>query len=332
MNALPYAAAAPAAINFTPTSDAPEVSVLVLVDERPADLVELYKELAAGVRAVCDGYEVVFVVEPAFADVASALRELAARREPVRVVTVGQALGEGSLLRVGAQHCRGSIIVTVPAARRVETAVIAKLIDAVENGVDLAVARRWPRHDSWIVRAQTRLFNSVVARVVGNGTKTISDLACGVRAMRRDLLDRILLYGDLALFLPLLAARDGYSVMEIPAPQHTANQQARLRSPALYLRRVFDLLGLFFFLRFTEKPLRFFGLMGSAIAVPGAVILATVVVQRLAGQGIADRPLLLVGVLFLVLGIQSIALGLLGEIIVHLHAGQRPAYRLRGES
>jgi hypothetical protein len=95
---------------------------------------------------------------------------------------------------------------------------------------------------------------------------------------------------------------------------------------------VFDLFGLFFLVRFTEKPLRFFGLVGSGVALPGATILGVVLAQRLAGQGIADRPLLLLGVLLLVLGVQAIALGLIGEIIVHVNAPQRPTYRIAASS
>jgi hypothetical protein len=94
------------------------------------------------------------------------------------------------------------------------------------------------------------------------------------------------------------------------------------------LRRIIDLLGLFFLLRFTEKPLRFFGLLGSLLATVGGGVLAVLLYQRLHGQGIADRPLLLLGVLLLVLGIQAVALGLVGEIIVHLHASGRRGYRL----
>ena len=106
----------------------------------------------------------------------------------------------------------------------------------------------------------------------------------------------------------------------------------RLYSPGIYLRRLLDVLGLFFLLRFTEKPLRFFGLLGSALSVAGGAILLVVLVQRLGGQSLADRPLLLLGVLLAVLGVQAIALGLIGEIIVHLHATRRPSYRVSRRS
>jgi dolichol-phosphate mannosyltransferase len=98
--------------------------------------------------------------------------------------------------------------------------------------------------------------------------------------------------------------------------------------PVLYLRTVVDLLGIFFLTRFTERPLRFFGLFGLLLALPGAVILGVLLLQRLEGVGIANRPALLLGTLLLALGVQAIALGLVAEIIVHLSAPTRRGYRL----
>jgi hypothetical protein len=103
----------------------------------------------------------------------------------------------------------------------------------------------------------------------------------------------------------------------------------RVYSPGVYLRRLIDVVGLLFLLKFTDKPLRFFGLIGSLLSGLGAILLAVLFFQRLAGESLANRPLLLLAVLFMVLGIQSVALGLIGEMIVHLTASQRRRYRLR---
>ncbi len=332
MSGTPFEAVAPEVITFSRETDAVEVSVLVPVTYRAEPLAELYGEIVAGLRGACDGFEFVFVVEPPFLELTTPLARLAAQGGPIRMLTVGQELGETALLRAGVPHCRGSIVLTVPSYRRVESAGLSMLIDAVRAGADLAVARRWPRRDSWLSRTHTQVFHALAAWVVGRTTQRINDVACGVRALRPALLEQIPLYGDFALFLPFLALHHGYSVKEVPVPQHGADRQTKRHPPGLYLRRAFDLLGLFFLLRFTEKPLRFFGSVGTAFVVPGAIILAVLLVQRLGGTGIANRPLLLLGVLLVVLGIQAIALGLIGEIIVHLHAGQRPTYRLRHET
>ena len=110
--------------------------------------------------------------------------------------------------------------------------------------------------------------------------------------MRREVLQQVALYGDFFRFFPLLALRDGYVVVEVPVPQHQRDRTRRVYGPGTYLRRFIDIVGLVFLLRFTEKPLRFFGLIGSLSAIAGVVVLAVVTVQRFGGRGIADRPIL----------------------------------------
>lgn len=302
-----------------------DVSVIVPVGERPAPLDGLYREYAAALRQTGRTFEFIFAVEPWRRDLLPALSPLRERGEPVRTLVVGQAVGETALLRIAASEARAPIVVTLPAYRRVDASALPALIRTVEAGADVAIAYRWPRRDAWINRCQSRLLHGAVHRFIG---ERIRDIACGVRAMRRDVLQRLPLYGDFSRFLPLLARREGFRVEEVPATQHDADTRTRIYRPRLYLQRMLDLLNLFFLLRFTEKPLRFFGLVGSLLALTGTLVLGLLFIQRLGGEGIADRPMLLFGALLLVLGAQAIALGLVGEIIVHLHAPDRRPYRI----
>jgi hypothetical protein len=303
-----------------------DVSVIVPITERPEDLVELYHEYSPPLIESKRTFEFVFAAEPWCGPLVEPLRELAAQGQPIRVLQVGQTMGEAALLRLAAAHCHAPVIVTLPAYRRVQASALGDLIQSLADGEDdVVTARRWPRRDSWLNRLQGRAFHLVLG---GLTSTRLHDVACGVRAMRREVLLNLPLYGDFFRFLPLLAAREGYSVTELPVPQHERDKSTRVYGPGVYLRRVIDLLGLFFLLRFTEKPLRFFGLIGSVLATVGGGVLAVLLYQRLNGQGIADRPLLLLGVLLVVLGIQAVALGLVGEIIVHLHASGRRSYQL----
>lgn len=317
------------AVEIDELAEAVAISVIVPVTERPEPLVELYHEYAAPLRELGRPFEFVFAVEPWAYDMSLPLLDLARAGEPIRVLEVGQTTGETTLLRLAVLDSRGSIIVTLPAYRRVEASAIPELIARVEHGADVAVARRWPRRDSWINRLQTRAVHMFIGRLVG---RRLNDVACGVRAIRRDVLDRLPLYGDFFRFLPLFALREGYSVEEVPSPQHERDVSVRIYQPGVYLRRLLDLLGLLFLLRFTDKPLRFFGLVGSGLSLAGAAVLLVLFIQRLAGQGIADRPILLLGALLVVVGFQAIALGLIGEIIVYLHAPSRRPYRLARRS
>jgi hypothetical protein len=147
--------------------------------------------------------------------------------------------------------------------------------------------------------------------------------------MRRPVAEALPLYGDLHRFIPALALREGYRVDEVAVPQHPRDARVRVYWPGVYLRRLLDIAAFFFLAKFTEKPLRFFGLVGLTFLGAGAVISLVLLIQRVEGQGIANRPALLLAVLLVALGVQLIGLGLVGEIIVHLRAPHRRGYRVR---
>jgi hypothetical protein len=305
------------------------VSVIVPVSERPEPLDELYREFAPALRQRGLPFEFIFIAEPGSRHLLGAVAVLIADGEPVRLLTVGQSVGETMLIRLAVAEARGDIILTLPAYRRVEAPALPALVEHIQLGADLALARRWPRRDPWINRFQNRVLHSIIGGLAGG---KVHDVACGVRAFRRSVLAELPLYGDFGRFLPILALREGFRVDELPFPQHPRESRLRLYAPGVYLRRLIDLLGLFFLARFTDKPLRFFGLIGAALALVGSLVLGIIAIQRFQGQAAADRPLLLLGVLLLVLGVQAIALGLIGEIIVHLHASKRRTYRVRSSS
>ena len=309
----------------TAAVDAADVSVIVPVDERPEPLWGLYAEYSEPLQELDRSVEFVFVCQPWCGRLIEPLADLVRSGEPIRVVKAAHPLGEADLLKLGARRAGGEIVVTLPAYRRVHAACLPGLVEQVDSGADIVVARRWPRRDSWINRVQNRLFHGLLRTLT---RADVHDVACGVYAMRRELLSDIALYGDFSRFLPLLAWREGYRVEEQAVPQHERDARPRIYSVGVYIRRLLDILGIYFLMRFTDKPLRFFGLIGGGTTLAGAGVLSVLFVQRMGGQGIADRPMLLLGVLLLVLGIQAIALGLIGEIIVHHHAPSLRTYRI----
>jgi hypothetical protein len=304
------------------------VSVIVPVTERPDDLAYLYRTYSAEFVAAGRPYEFVFAVEPWARSLAASLDPLVKSGEPIKIVELGQTVGESALLEASASVCAHPLLVTLPAYLRVLPGALEELVSRVEGGVDMASAVRISLGGSAVNRLQNRLLHGLLRRMGGGDFR---DVASGVRAMRRETLEGLPVYGDLFRFLPVLARREGFTVLEHEVAQHPEDRRARVYAPGVYLRRLIDLLGLFFIIRFTHKPLRFFGLVGSFFAVGGGAILALLLVQRMNGRGIADRPLLLLGTLLLVLGVQAIAMGLIGEIIVHLNASHRRTYRLREE-
>jgi hypothetical protein len=254
------------------------------------------------------------------------MRQLMEQGEPIQLLEAAQNVGETALLRSALAHCAGSIIVTLPPYRRVEPSALPQLVRRLQQGdAHLVTACRSADGDPWVNRFQRRVVHGLVRTVVGGD---FHDLGSGVRVMRAEMLRELPLYGEFTRFLPLLAQREGFVAEELVVPQHASGRKARVYSPGTYFRRMIDLVGVFFLIRFREKPLRFFGLVGGTLGAAGGMLLTVLVAQRLLGRGLADRPLLLLAVLLLVIGMQAIALGLVGEIMVHTSARRNTSYRV----
>jgi len=301
------------------------VSVIVPVVERADDLLTLYRSFAEELDRRGEEHEFLFVFDGGFTPPPE-LVALSRERESVRLLSFARTFGETAALRLGIERSRGDVILTLPAYFQVQAGGVGELLDALQAGADMVVASRSPRVDSWLNRAQSRVFHRLIA---GLTDRKFHDIACGVRLIRRPVAEALPLYGDLHRFLPALALREGYRVTEVPVPQHPGDARTRVYRPGVYLRRLLDIAAFFFLAKFTEKPLRFFGLVGSVFFALGAVTSLVLLVERLAGQRIADRPLLLLAVLLIALGVQLMGLGLVGEIIVHLRSPHRRAYRVR---
>ncbi len=308
-----------------PDPGARRLSVVVPVAERPSPLDGIYKEFSRPLREAGFAAEFIFITTPANASLLSTLDKLIDQGEPIETGIANASVGETGLLSAGVAMAAHDLLLTLPAYPRIEADELPRVVLPVVQGAHMCVARRWPRKDSWLNRVQNQVFHAMVSSL---GGRRVRDVACGVRAMRRDVFEALPLYGDFHRFLPLVALRDGYQVVEVDTAQHAEDRQPRIYSPGVYLRRVLDILGLFFLIRFTEKPLRFFGLVGATTTLAGGLIMLSLLIDRIQGQAIADRPLMLLGTLLVVLGVQSIALGLIGEIIVHVNAPRQKGYRL----
>lgn len=301
------------------------ISVVVPVVERAENLLAVYQAFARELDARRQEHEFLFVFDGRLTP-SPELLALARANDGVRILRFARQFGETAALQLGIEKSRGDLIITLPAYFQVQPEGIHLLLDAVSAGADMVVANRSPRLDSWLNRMQSRAFQSIVG---GVSEQRFHDMACGVRVMRRSVAEALPLYGDLHRFIPALALREGFRVDEVAVPQHPGDARMRVYGPGIYLRRLLDIAAFFFLAKFTEKPLRFFGLVGSVFITGGTVLSLVLLIQRVDGQGIANRPALLLAVLFLALGVQLIGLGLVGEIIVHLRAPHRRAYRVR---
>jgi len=302
------------------------ITVLMPVNRDAQCVAEIAAELDEQMKQSSTEYELLCL---ATCSEASVLEQLDAAHsqlgDRMRTLQFSGVTDEGAVLSAGADQAQGDVIVTLPARFEVALEELPKLLSAVANGADVAIASRRPRKPGVGARLQSRLFNWLLSIAAG---ARFQDLASGTRAMRAEVLGEVPLYGDFHRYLPILAQRLGFDVREIPSAQHDGASPPLIHQPLVYLWRAIDVLNVFFISRFTRHPLRLFGGVGAVFAALGGAALAALAIQRLGGAALADRPILIVPVLLVGLGVQSFAIGLLGELILFFQARRVRDYRI----
>jgi glycosyltransferase involved in cell wall biosynthesis len=270
-----------------------------------------YLEALVGLPCQC---ELVLVDNSAPEEAVAALMPILQRNTlPATIVHLHREFDEASATSAGLRAARGDVIALMPSYLQSDPEALGRMLEKIDNGYDYVGSWRCPRVDSRFARTNSLLFNRITSSVSGI---RLHDVNSGLRVMRRCVAEGVPLHGDLYRFLPVLASMKGYRVTETKT-RHLEERVAKGDyGLGAYFRRVLDLLALVFLIKFTQKPFRFFGLIGSAVFFLGSGVLAVLGIQRLLGTPLSDRPLLILGVLLIVLGVQLFSLGLLGELIV----------------
>ncbi|MBI1745117.1 MAG: glycosyltransferase [Acidobacteria bacterium] len=303
-----------------------KLSVVVPVVDRHDDLEDIFQYFAAELDKIDPAYEFIFVLDGSPDSDFEVIRKLKDRYPKIKIIRFARSFGESMALSVGFERSQGQWILTIPPYFQIEPDGIAKIIEGLEEGYDLVAACRGPRLDSVLNRIQTAGFHWLVSRMIGIH---FHDFGCGVRAMSRRVVHDLHLYGDLFRFVPLLAHNLGFKVKEVWIPQSKKDSRLKVYGLGVYLRRLLDIFTLFFLVKFTRKPLRFFGLIGALLTTIGAGICGYMLFERWWGPTqISNRPLLLLGSLLIAIGVQAFSIGLLGEIIIFTHAGDEKEYKV----
>lgn len=301
------------------------LSVIIPVAERFDDLDMLVKDYSDALNTLGLEYEIIFVIDSVFDNAFEKAKLLSQDYANFKILKLGGRFGEAMALTVGFEHSSGNLILTLPAYYQVDQTQLKKMFDALD-GNDMVIAKRWPRKDSKLNQFLTRAFHKLLKLM---SKSVFEDLGCGVRLFKREVLEEITLYGDQHRFLPVLAAGRGFKIIEQAIPQSDKEKTFRIYSAGVYVRRLLDILTVFFLVKFTKKPLRFFGLVGVVTSVAGVLIALYPVIERLFfGVALSDRPIFFIGSLMLVLGFQILALGLIGELIIFTHAKQMKEYTI----
>jgi hypothetical protein len=296
--------------------------VLVIpVTREPADIADALSRYRVSLAALGRPVRFVVVLDGPQPRACEALRELRRRGEPLEILTLPQAAGEAAALSAGLAAAGEATVLTLPAEPAVDPAELPRLVDALERH-DMVVARRGEGASAlragkldWLLR---RLFGS-----------PFRDVRSPVRAMRPIVAAELHPYGNQHRFLPLIAQAQGFSVGEIAIPPAVPPPSSRRRPLGAEWSVLLDVLTIYFLLRFLKKPFRFFGGFGFAVLMLGGLATLWLVADRLFwGVPLADRPLLILSTLMVVLGLQIISVGLIGEIITFTYAKDLKDYKV----
>jgi len=292
------------------------ISVVVPVRDEEPSVEPLYRQLANALDPLGD-WEVVYVDDGSLDHTFAELVTLHASNENVRAIRLRKQLGKAAALDAGLAEASGEVIVTIDGDLQDDPEEIPRLLAKLDEGFDLVSGWKTTRQDPVTRRVPSRLFNAVAGWLSGTH---LHDMNCGLKAFRAEVAQELTLYGELHRFIPLLAADRGFRVAEVPV-HHRPREHGRSRyGLERYLRGFLDLLTVVFMSRYRHRPLHLFGGVGLALSFIGFVVLSYLTVLKLAGHAIGGRPLLILGVLLMVVGIQLLSLGLISELITSHNA------------
>ena len=303
------------------------ISVVIPVYNEEESVRELHRELVSVLDGLGAPSEIIFVDDGSTGGTLAALKALS----PARVIAFARNFGKSQALMAGFRAASGEHVFTMDGDLQDDPHEMSNFLKAhAETGADLIVGWKQRRQDGAVKNLVSRFANSITRLLTGT---SVHDMNCGFKLYQREAAAALDLSGDLHRYIPALLSMRGFRVIELPI-----SHRRRRFGVSKYgnLRRLpksfFDLVTLVLLQRFTDRPMHMFGIIGSALSLIGVMMLAYLSYLKLVlGETIGNRPLLLLGVLLVVIGIQLFSSGFLGELIIRQRSG-RDAYTIREEA
>lgn len=304
----------------------PDVSIVVLLEEDAPDFHAYIGTLQRLFRRRGLAFEIVIIANGLEGFLKSELARHPNDWSHIKAFAFPSRVAQAVCVRAALKETRAEVMVMCGSYQQITEAAFETLLDAFDAQTDLVSPWRQGRVDPSFNQLQSRLFNAIVNTVTGT---RLHDLSCITRVLRREILEQIRIYGNMYRFLPILAQRKGFRVKEVPCEHFQERGRTGFYRMSEYLERLVDIGNLYFNTRFSRKPLRFFSTLGAFFLVTGLLIgLWTVALKIFAGEPLGNSPELLTAVVFMVVGVQTAGLGLLGEIIAFTHGRQRKEYTI----
>lgn len=307
-----------------------DVSIVIpFLNEEP-NLKPLCEELKAALDGMAKSYEVLFIDDGSTDAGVQVLEDFRNEMPQIKVVSFRRNFGQTAAMVAGLDYAEGDIVVTLDADRQNDPADIPKLIEKIEEGYDMVCGWRFDRQDTYLSR---KLPSMMANRLISKITDvSLHDYGCTLKAMKKELAKRVTLYGEMHRFIPAVASGVGAKIAEVKV-----NHRARTAGESKYgisrtFRVILDLITVKFLLRFHARPLHFFGMPGLALGGIGGLMLTYLTIARLFfGVPLSDRPILIFAFMLIVIGLQFILFGLIGEMQTRTYyeSQNKPIYHVR---
>jgi len=290
-----------------------EISVVVPLLNEKLSLRELHDRLAAVLREITSRHEIIFVDDGSDDGSLQVLREISARDRTSRYIRFRRNFGKSAALAAGFRAARYDIIATMDADLQDVPEQMSAMIDRLDEGYDLVSGWRHQRRDKLTRKLGSRLYNRVTSLLTG---VRLHDINCGFKIYRKEVLDEVLVYGERHRYIPVLASYRGFRLGEVKI-EHSERVYGTSRYGfGRVLGGIFSLLTVILLTRYTNKPLHFFGFLGLGLAGIGVAIDSYLIILRVFfNQWLSNRPILIIGTLLAIVGVQLVLFGLLAEMI-----------------
>jgi glycosyltransferase involved in cell wall biosynthesis len=314
------------------TDNVPYLSIVIPIYNEEESIPFLYERLISELDALGHSYEIIAVDDGSRDQSFGLLRDLAAQDRRLHVIRFRRNFGQTAAFSAGFARARGQYVITIDADLQNDPADIGRLLEKLGEGYDVVSGWRERRQDPfWNRRLPSQMANRLISWSTG---VHLHDYGCSLKIYRTEVLHNIQLYGELHRFIPAVASWQGVDVAELPVQHHPRRYGKTKYGINRIVRVILDLLTVRFLLSYATRPMQIFGLIGLiSILVGLAISTYLAALKLLYNEALADRPLLLLGVLFIILGVQFMSMGLLGELIVRTYyeTQRKPIYVIREE-
>ena len=306
-----------------------DYSVVISLLNEEKSLLELYQKLTGVLSKLSPDYEIIFIDDGSTDNSYDVLHSIKSRDNKVKVFRFQKNYGKAAALNLGFFESRGNIVLTMDADLQDDPNEIPKMVSKLNEGFDVISGWKKNRKDPFFGKIiPSKIANFVTSLLTG---VKIHDINCGIKCFRRAVVKSINVYGELHRYIPALAAYEGYKVGEVEVLHHPRKFGKSKYGISRFFYGFFDLLTVMFVSKYTHRPLHLFGIVGLLFFAVGVGIDLYLTIYWFQGAGIGNRPLLFLGILLIILGIQFTSIGLLGEMIVNFSKIEKKSYKIRSE-